>query len=69
MVSKTHVLNRVHTGHGNSGKSLNLKENHFPDVESPTILIQVMESPGSLRWTTFVRNHKCSEVFNPINHG
>ena len=63
VVSKTHVLNRVHTGHGNSGKSLNLKENRFPDVESPTILMQVLESPGSRRWATFVHNHKCSEAF------
>ena len=36
---------RVRTGPGNPGKSLNLK-NKNPGLESPGILLKVLESPG-----------------------
>ena len=41
------IQSRVRTGPGNPGKSLNLK-NKNPDLESPGILLKVLESPGIL---------------------
>ena len=38
---------RVRTGPGNPGKSLNLKSKN-PGLESPGILLKVLESPGNL---------------------
>ena len=38
---------RVRTGPGNPGKSLNLK-NKNPGLESPGILLKVLENPGIL---------------------
>ena len=40
-------MNRVRTGPGNPGKSLNLK-NKNPGLESLGILLKVLESPGIL---------------------
>ena len=44
-LTKTFI--RVRTGPGNPGKSLNLK-NKNPGLESPGILLKVLESPGIL---------------------
>ena len=35
------------------GKSL-ISKNGFPGLESPGILMQVLESPGNLNWATFL---------------
>ena len=40
-------IGRVRTGPGNPGKSLNLKTKN-PGLESPGILLKVLESPGIL---------------------
>ena len=40
-------IGRVRTGPGNPGKSLNLKRKN-PGLESPVILLRVLESPGIL---------------------
>ena len=42
---------RVFTGPGNPGKSFDIKH-FFPGLESPGILIQVLESPGNLNLAT-----------------
>ena len=41
------INDKVRTGPGNPGKSLNLK-NKNPGLESPGILLKVLESPGIL---------------------
>ena len=41
------ITSRVRTGPGNPGKTLNLK-NKSPGLESPGILLKVLESPGIL---------------------
>ena len=45
LISSGLALSRVRTGPGNPGKSLNLK-NKNPGLESPGILLKVLESPG-----------------------
>ena len=44
---------RVRTGPGIPGKSMNFKK-FFPGLESPGILMQVLESLGNLNRATFL---------------
>ena len=53
-------------------ESPGISENHFPGLESPGILMQVLRSAGNLNWATFYvidLEDKCPEVFNLIKHG
>ena len=45
-------------------ESPSISRNHFPGLESPGILMQVLESPANLNWATFF----APNVFNQVEH-